>query len=86
MDPQRIQKMSESLGFVFTPREEIDNRLARVRASMRKKEIEALLVVQKMDYYYLSGTTQDALLFVPSKDCLTSRSKRTGASQSGVAP
>jgi len=60
-----FRKMSEGLGFVFTPREEIENRLARVRASMRKKEIEALLVVQKMDYYYLSGTTQDALLFVP---------------------
>ena len=60
-----FRKMSEDLGFVFTPREEIENRLARVRASMRKKEIEALLVVQKMDYYYLSGTTQDALLFVP---------------------
>ena len=60
-----FRKMSEGLGFVFTPREEIENRLARVRASMRKKEIEALLVVQKMDYYYLSGTTQDALLFIP---------------------
>jgi Xaa-Pro dipeptidase len=60
-----FRKMSEDLGFIFTPREEIDNRLARVRASMRKKEIEALLAVQKMDYYYLSGTTQDALLFVP---------------------
>ena len=60
-----FRKMSQDLGFLFTPREEIDNRLARVRASMRKKEIEALLVIQKMDYYYLSGTTQDALLFVP---------------------
>jgi len=27
--------------------------------------MEALLVVQKMDCYYLSGTTQDSLLFVP---------------------
>ena len=60
-----FREMSQDLGFLFTPREEIENRLARVRASMRKKEIEALLVVQKMDYYYLSGTTQDALLFVP---------------------
>jgi Xaa-Pro aminopeptidase len=63
-----FRKMSQDLGFLFTPREEIDNRLARVRASMRKKEIEALLVVQKMDYYYLSGTTQDALLFVPLEE------------------
>jgi Xaa-Pro dipeptidase len=60
-----FKKMSQDLGFLFTPREEIENRLARVRASMSKKQIEALLVIQKMDYYYLSGTTQDALLFVP---------------------
>src|SRR4030042_5127438 len=60
-----FRKMGEDLGFLFTPREEIENRLARVKASMRKKEIEALLVVQKMDYFYLSGTTQDAFLFVP---------------------
>jgi Xaa-Pro aminopeptidase len=32
---------------------------------MRKEEAEALLVVQKMDFYYLTGTTQDGLLFVP---------------------
>ena len=60
-----FRKMSHDLGFLFTPREEIENRLARVRAFMRKKKIEALLVIQKMDYFYLSGTTQDALLFVP---------------------
>jgi Xaa-Pro aminopeptidase len=32
---------------------------------MEKKEIEGLLVVEKMNYYYLSGTAQDGLLFVP---------------------
>jgi Xaa-Pro aminopeptidase len=37
----------------------------KVRKGMRKQEIEALLVVQKMNFYYLSGTTQDGLLFVP---------------------
>jgi len=60
-----FRKMSQDLGFLFTPREEIENRLARVKALMTKNKIEALLVIQKMDYYYLSGTTQDVLLFVP---------------------
>jgi Xaa-Pro aminopeptidase len=32
---------------------------------MKKQEIEGLLVVQKMNFYYLSGTTQDGFLFVP---------------------
>jgi Xaa-Pro aminopeptidase len=38
----------------------------RVRTGMEKQGIEALLVIQKMDFYYLSGTTQDGLLFLPS--------------------
>jgi len=53
------------LGFRYTPIEEIENRLIRIRAGMDKKEIESLLVVQKMNLYYLSGTTQDGLLFIP---------------------
>jgi Xaa-Pro dipeptidase len=60
-----FKKLSHSLGFHFVPREEIENRLTRIRTAMDKNGIEALLVVQKMDYYYLSGTTQDGLLFVP---------------------
>ncbi len=32
---------------------------------MEKNGIEALLVLQKMDFFYLSGTTQDGVLFVP---------------------
>ena len=60
-----FKKMSQDLGFLFTPREEIENRLVRIKTLMSKSKIEVLLVIQKMDCYYLSGTTQDALLFVP---------------------
>jgi Xaa-Pro dipeptidase len=60
-----LQKWSTFLGFRYTPREEIESRLAKVRAEMARQQMEALLVVQKMDYFYLSGTTQDSLLFVP---------------------
>jgi Xaa-Pro aminopeptidase len=60
-----LEKWSKSLGFRYTPREEIELRLDKVREGMSRKGIEALLVIQKMDYFYLSGTTQDALLFVP---------------------
>ena len=52
-----LDKWSRSLGFRYTPREEIDQRLKKVREGMVSKGIEALLVVQKMDYFYLSGTT-----------------------------
>ncbi len=62
---KELRELGMSLGFRYIPLEEIEDRLTRVRTSMKKQEIEALLVVQKMDYYYLSGTTQDGFLFVP---------------------
>jgi Xaa-Pro dipeptidase len=60
-----LKTLGTSMGFQYTPLEEIENRLARLRIEMKKKEIETLLIVQKMDLFYLSGTTQDGLLFVP---------------------
>jgi Xaa-Pro aminopeptidase len=62
---QELRKLSRSLGFRYTPLDEIERRLDRVKTRMEMQEIEALLVVQKMDFYYLSGTTQDGLLFLP---------------------
>ena len=62
---QKLRKLSLSLGFRYTPLEEVQNRLVRVRAGMEKQGIESLLVIQKMNLYYLSGTAQDGLLFVP---------------------
>jgi Xaa-Pro dipeptidase len=62
---QELRELSKSLGFRYTPLKEIENRLTRIRGNMEKKEIEGLLVIQKMDLYYLSGTTQDGFLFVP---------------------
>jgi len=62
---KEFRKLSQSLGFRYVPYEEIEHRLNRVKNGMIKQGIEALLVVQKMDFYYLSGTTQDGLLFLP---------------------
>ncbi len=62
---QELGKRSLSLGFRYTPLAEIENRLARIRVGMEKQGVEGLLVIEKMDFYYLSGTTQDGLLFVP---------------------
>jgi len=60
-----FRELSRSLGFHFVPKEEIDHRIDRVRNGMEKDGIEALLVLQKMDLYYLSGTAQDGMLFLP---------------------
>ena len=62
---RELKPLSQSLGFRYPPREEIENRLTRIKTWMKRDELEALLVVQKMNFYYLSGTTQDGLLFLP---------------------
>jgi Xaa-Pro dipeptidase len=62
---RELKPLTESLGFRYTPRKELKDRLGRLRAHMQSTGIESLLVVQKMDLYYLSGTTQDGLLFIP---------------------
>jgi len=60
-----LKPLGEQHGFRYTPKEEIRNRLHRLRQLMRKNETEALLVVDKVNIFYLSGTAQDSLLFVP---------------------
>ena len=60
-----LEKWSKFFGFHYTPKEEIELRLQKVTEEMGRERVEALLVVQKMDCFYLSGTTQDSLLFVP---------------------
>jgi len=61
---RELRGLSQSLGFQYTPIKEIEKRHARLRGNMEKEEIEGLLVVQKMNLYYLSGTTQVGLLFI----------------------
>ncbi|MFB3885742.1 MAG: M24 family metallopeptidase [Thermodesulfobacteriota bacterium] len=62
---KELRQLGNSLGFRYIPMEEIEQRLTRVRQGMKEKEIDALLVIEKMNFYYLSGTTQDGILFVP---------------------
>ncbi len=62
---KEFQVISRSLGFIYTPAEEIAERHRKLRRRMQAAGVEAFLAVQKMDYFYLSGTAQDALLFVP---------------------
>ena len=50
-----LKPLTESLGFRYTPREELEDRLSRLRGHMERAGIESLLVVQKMDLFYLSG-------------------------------
>ncbi len=46
----------------YVPREELERRWARVRRFM---DCDALLLVQNVDQFYLSGTVQDGVLWFP---------------------
>jgi Xaa-Pro aminopeptidase len=60
-----FQSLIASHGILLTPGDEIESRITRLRSRMNEEGVEALLVAQKMDYFYLSGTSQDALLYLP---------------------
>lgn len=54
-----------------TPKEEIEGRIGRFQALLRENGVEAALigdtVAEKVDLFYLSGTTQQAHLYVPAE-------------------
>ncbi len=65
---KKLRELSSSLGFIYTPEQEIEHRLAKVKLGMEKEGIEALLIMQRMNFYYLSGTTQDGFLFIALRE------------------
>lgn len=52
----------------YAPKEEIDTRIAKVKVLMKKASLDGAFFHYKIDYYYLSGTMQDSLLFIPVDD------------------
>ncbi|MCX7965326.1 MAG: Xaa-Pro peptidase family protein [Syntrophorhabdaceae bacterium] len=53
---------------LYAPKEEIYSRIDRLKKLMEKASMDGAFFHYKIDYYYLSGTMQDALLFVPVDD------------------
>ena len=49
------------------PKIEIDRRIRHIQESLRKIDIDALLVVQRVDLLYLAGTAQNGFLFIPAQ-------------------
>jgi Xaa-Pro aminopeptidase len=64
---EELGQWFSSLGFQFVPEEEIHRRHECVRTQMKRLGVEAFLVVEKVNRYYLSGTTQEGLLYVPAE-------------------
>ncbi|MDZ7699815.1 MAG: aminopeptidase P family N-terminal domain-containing protein [Deltaproteobacteria bacterium] len=49
------------------PPSEIDNRIHAVQNRLKKNEVEALLIIQRADLFYFTGTAQDGVLFIPAQ-------------------
>ena len=51
---------------IFTPEEEIETGSISSGRSWKRASLDGAFFHYKIDYYYFSGTMQDALLFVPA--------------------
>jgi len=50
-----------------TPASEIADRICRIQARMQEADLDALLIVQRVDLFYFSGTAQNGFLFIPAE-------------------
>ncbi len=50
----------------FTPREELEARLLRLQSRLRRRELDGAFFLQKADLFYLTGTVQNGVIFVPA--------------------
>jgi len=57
--------MSDFSAMLLTPASEVRARIEGLRSLIEKGRLDAAFFHYKIDYYYLSGTMQDAFLFVP---------------------
>lgn len=52
----------------YAPRDEIESRIRKVKTLMEKASLDGAFFHYKIDYYYLAGTMQDAVFFIPLED------------------
>lgn len=48
------------------PPEEIERRLFRIQNEMQQQGLDGLMIIQRVDLYYFSGTAQNGMLYVPA--------------------
>lgn len=51
----------------YTPRFELDSRVARLQAAMVAADVDCVLVRQNVNLYYFAGTIQNSHLFIPAE-------------------
>jgi len=51
----------------YVPKSEIEDRIIRLQKILTQENIEAALIIYKVDYFYFSGTSQNSVSFVPAE-------------------
>ncbi|MDD3654794.1 MAG: Xaa-Pro peptidase family protein, partial [Desulfotomaculaceae bacterium] len=51
----------------YTPKFELDQRVAKLQDKLRQQGIDGVIIVQNADLFYFSGTIQQSHLFVPAE-------------------
>ena len=49
------------------PQEEIQHRIQKIQRELQDNEIDGILIAQRMDLYYFSGTAQVGFLYIPAE-------------------
>jgi len=49
------------------PKAEIQSRIFKIQQELQANHIDALLIVQRVDLYYFSGTAQNGFLYIPAE-------------------
>jgi Xaa-Pro dipeptidase len=49
------------------PASEIEGRIVRIQERLQKAEIDGILVIQRVDLFYFSGTAQNGFLYIPAQ-------------------
>jgi Xaa-Pro dipeptidase len=52
---------------LLVPPGEIENRIKRLQDKLQDNKLDGLLIIQRVDLYYFSGTAQNGLLYVPAE-------------------
>ncbi len=50
-----------------TPKAELDRRIANLQHHLSQNEVDAALILQRVDLFYFSGTIQQGSLFIPAR-------------------
>jgi len=48
-----------------TPKTELDQRIKKLKDCLQKKDIDAVLIMQRADLFYFTGTIQQSFLYIP---------------------